>query len=67
MSMTKEVLLYAMADAAGYGDQVGAYLNELNRVRDMDREYDLEMDRRDKEEMKFWKSVNDGSYFEGSE
>lgn len=55
MSAVKEILLPALAAAAGYGDNVGAYMAELDRRNKLDREY---------EEHEFWKSVHDGTYFE---
>ena len=55
MSAIKEVLLYALAAEAGYGDNVAAYLRELKKRDDMDQEY---------EEYLFHKSINDGTYFE---
>jgi len=55
MSAIKEVLLYQLAAAAGYGDNVGAYMAELKKRDDLDQEY---------EEWIFQKSINDGTYFE---
>lgn len=62
MSATKEFLTMCAAQA-GYGDNVGAYLSQLAKVRQMDKDFDMEMERRDKEEKTFWASVEDGSYW----
>jgi len=62
MSRTSEIMLYLCAAEAGEMS-VTAYLADLQRVRDMDAAYDLEMAERDRQELEFHRSVADGSYF----